>query len=353
MTIEETYAEIQALSEQASQYHTQGQHVLALECYQKAITLAAPLRDARLMAYLLAGAGGEHRDSDNYYHAIELMVAALALVPYEEDTLSQRAHIKKLLAITFRDVFGPKKVEVMQLLGESRADYAQIGDKSAEANVLQHIGLCYVELGRLPEADDMLQEAFQKAKVVNDLQLQGWILNNMAELEIERDEWGLAVDYAQKAREKVCAVQDLEGEADTLITEARIRLRMGQTEEALTAANRALEIYIQNKNLHRTIRARHHIAKILNKQRRLDEAAATLHEAMRTAERLDLRRYQALLYLDLGSTELERKNYGLALQHGIKARDIALEESLGDLLEDADDLLGRCPSTEGDHLDRS
>jgi tetratricopeptide (TPR) repeat protein len=350
MSVEEIYANILEQTDQASQYHRRGQHTLALQSYQKAIALAVTLGDSLLMAHLLAEAGGEHRDNDNYYHAIDLMLAALALVPDDPtnttDTIGLRARIKKLLAITFNDVYGASKSEVIQLLEESRADFARIGDKGEEGNVLQHLGDSYVELGRLSEADGMLQEALQKASEVNNVQLQGWILNDMAALEIEKEEWGLALDYTLKARGKVCTVPDLEGEADTWVTEARIRLRMNQTEEALLAANHALEIYIQNKNLRRSINAYRYVAQAFNKQDNSEEAINVLQKAMRIAERLDLPHYQVLLYIDLGKTEVVRKNYGIACQHALKAKNIIKENDLQNIEGNVDELLRNCSDTE-------
>ena len=79
MTAEEISAEIKTLIDQGADFHRQGRHALALQCYQKAITSARPSGDAGLMAFLLAQAGGEHRDCDNYYHAADLLLAALAL----------------------------------------------------------------------------------------------------------------------------------------------------------------------------------------------------------------------------------------------------------------------------------
>lgn len=346
MGVEDILAEIKALMEQGQRHHERGQHLLSLQCYQKAIPLAAPLGDASLMAALLQHAGSEHRDCDNYHHAVELLVAALALVPDIEEAIPLRASIKKVLAITFKDVFGPYKPEVLQLLEESRADYVHLGYEGQEANVLQHIGGVYIQTGRYAEADGVLQEALRKARAARDEQLVGWILDDMAELEIERNEWGTALEMARQARRKAQSVGDKEAEADTWITEGRVLLRMDQTDEALAAVGKALALYTDNQNLRRTIRARRHVARVLVRQGHLDDAVATLEAAMDTAARLDLRRDQAILHLDLGDVELARRNYGLAHQHTARARGLADDENLPDLLDNADDLLCRCHDEE-------
>jgi len=336
---EETLAAISKLIEQGQRYHEQGQHALSLEQYQEAITLARPLEDVALTAYLLQCAAGEHRDCDNYHHAVDLLLIALTIVQDIDELIELRASINKSLAITFKDIFGPQKPEVLQLLNEALAGCVQLGNQGQEANLLQHIGGVYVQLNRLAEADRTLTEAFDKARANNDIQLQGWILDNLAELEIERNEWGLALEYTRNARDKVCTVGDAEGEADTWITETRILVRMGQLEEAPDAAKHALELYIKNKNLRRSVRARRHIAKILVKSGQIDEAVATLHEAMKTATRLDLRHDQTILHLHLGAIELERRNYDLVDEHAVQARALAENEALEDLVVEADYLL--------------
>jgi tetratricopeptide (TPR) repeat protein len=346
MTAEQDLLEIKGLIDQGGGYHRQGRHAFALRCYQKAITLARPLDDNGLIAYLLAEAGSEHRDCDNYHHAADLLVAALAIVPNVESTLELRGSIKKLLAIVFEDIFGPQKPEVLKLLDESRQDYVRSSNVGQEANVLQHIGGCYIQLGRFAEADRVLTEALRKAAAASDVQLQGWIYDNMADLEIERNNWGQALEYTRTARDRAQAAQDLEGEGDTWVNEARVLLRMGHDEDALVAAHRALAIFIENQNLRRTIHARRQIAKGLVRLKRVDEALAALNEAMQTAARLDLRRDQTIVHLDLGQIELERQNYGLAHGHGVNARALADAEGLNDIVGEADDLLRRCYTKE-------
>lgn len=349
MAIEETLAEIKALMEECQRLHEQGRHLLSLQCYQKAVTLAAPLGDAGLMAVLFQHIGSEHRDCDNYHHAADVLIAALALVPDVEEAIPLRASIKKVLAITFEDIYGPYKPEVLQLLEEARADWEHLKHEGQEANVLQHMGGLYTQIGRYAEADRTLQEALRKARAAGDEQLVGWILDDMAELEIERNEWGVALDLTRQARNKAVLVGDREAEADTWVTEARVLLRMGHADEARSAADKALALYTENHNLRRTIRARRHIAKILAHQNQLPDAVQVLDQGMDTAARLDLRRDQALLHLDLGELELRRRNYGLAHQHAIRARALAEEENMPDLLRQADDLLRRCAEEERRH----
>jgi tetratricopeptide (TPR) repeat protein len=346
MDNEEIFEEIQRLIEDGHRYHERGQHALSLECYQKAIQRAVPLGDRGLMAYLLRHAASEHRDCDNYQHAADLVLAALAMVEGVDELIELRASIKKLLAITFSDIFGPRKPEVLKLLQESREEYAQVGDVGQEANVLQHIGGNYVALGQLAEGDGFLMDALNKACEADDVQLQGWILNTMAGLEIERGEWGLALEYARNAREKVLTVEDTEAEGDTWVTEARILRRMGHADEALQAAQRALDLYTNNENRRRSIRARRHIAKVLVAQEDLDEAVTMLEEAMHTATRLDLRRDQAIVHLQWADIERARQNYGLAHEHAIRARALAEDEGLDDLADAADDLLRQCREEE-------
>jgi len=349
MTTEQVLAEVKILIEEGARYHQQGRHALALQCYQKAISLAVSLNDAGLIAYLLSCAGGEHRDCDNYHHAADLLLAALAIIPDTNELTNLRAKIKKLLAITFVDIFGPQKSEVLQLLEEARQDCVSSGDIGQEANILQHLGGCYIGLNRLRDADSMLTMAFQKAQTANDIQLQGWIYDDMANLEIERNDWGMALEYTRTARGKAQIAQDLEGEGDTWVNEARVLLRMGQADNALLAAQHALEIYLQNQNLRRAVRAHRHVAKVLVRLGQIEDSVLALKEAMKIAVRLDLRREQALVHLDIAQIELDRQNYGLAHENGINTRAIAEAENLDDLTKAADDLLLRCRNNERLH----
>ncbi len=66
-----------------------------------------------------------------------------------------------------------RKTDVLRLLEESRDDYHKSGDVGQEANVMQHIGGCYLSLGRLSDAESILVDALRQAEVVHDTQLQG------------------------------------------------------------------------------------------------------------------------------------------------------------------------------------
>lgn len=349
MGIEDLVAEINELIEQGRCYHEQGRHQLSLQSYQKAIQLGLPLGNQILMASLLWCAAGEHRDCDNYHHAVDLLLPAMMMLPDIDEAIPLRANIKKVLAITFKDIFGAYKPEVLQLLEEARDDWVKLQQEIGEANILQHIAGVYIQTGRYPEADGMLQQALRKAQAANDHHLIGWILDDMAEVEIERSEWGTALELARQARRIAESVSDTEAEADTWITEGRVLLRLEKSEDALEAHKKALNLYTNNKNLRRAIRALRHIARVLLKMERLADAVNMLEEAMDIAARLDLRHDQAMLHLDLGEVELARKNYGLTNQHAARARGIADDQNLPDLLGHADDLLRRSYQAEHWH----
>lgn len=334
--------ELQKLIEECARYHQEGRHRLSLQCYQKAMALIAPSGDTVATAYLLSAIGIEYRDCDEYHHAAELLVTALLIVPKTEETAGLQASIKKKLAIVFEDIYGPQKPEVMQLLEESRNVYLQQKDLGQEANVLQHIGGSLVKLGRLIQAERVLTEALEKARAVGDVQVEGWIYDNLAGMEIERDDWGMALEYTRTAREKAHRVGDLEGEGDTWVNEARIQMRMGHPETALAHAEHALYLFTEAKCPRRSIRARRHVAKAYFKLEKMDDAIASLRKAMKTAAGLDLWHDQILLHLDLGAIELERRNLGFAHQHGIDARALAEREGMDDLVDEADELLSKC-----------
>ncbi len=49
--------DIRTLMEEAGGYHRQGKHALALDCYRKAVAIAAPANIPLLLAQLYAGTG--------------------------------------------------------------------------------------------------------------------------------------------------------------------------------------------------------------------------------------------------------------------------------------------------------
>lgn len=342
---EDLAKQIQGLILAGQQYHVQGRHDRALEQYRKAIALAAPLGDAGLMALLLWHAGTEYRDCDHYHHAAQLLGAALVMIPQqiqEPQVIALRAGIQKGLAITFTDIFGPQKPELLELLQQSCQQFRQLGQDGQVANVLQHIGGLYTALGRYAEADAALCEALTLARKAGDEQLEGWILDDMSDLEMERGDYAMALELAERARAKARTVGDREAEGDTWVTEARVRLRMGHLDEALVAAQTALDLYTENHNVRRCIRAHRAMAAVLTEMKQYDKAAEHLARALRLATRLDLYRDQAYVHLELAKVEQRRRNLGLAAQHAADARQLAAEQGWDDLLEQADEILRDC-----------
>ena len=51
----------------------------------------------------------------------------------------------------------------------------------------------------------VLQQALSKARAVGDVQLMAWVMNDIADVEIERDEWGTALELTRRARRLVLA----------------------------------------------------------------------------------------------------------------------------------------------------
>jgi tetratricopeptide (TPR) repeat protein len=330
------------LLKQCRSYHRRGQHVRALDCYRQCIAQTVTEQNPLLLAMLLAEAGGEYRDCDNYDHAIELLVAALALIPADDlAAASLRAQAKRMLAITFGDKYGPEKPEVLTLLEESRADCVASANLAGEANVLQHIGGCYLDLGRLDEADLTLGRALEKAAKADEEQLKGWIFNDLARLEIARNDWGQALQLARRSRAIAVAEQDREAEADTFMTEAQAQHRMGDWAVSMRLATHALTLYTGNQNLRSTILARRKLAQLAREHHDLVESRALLDQALNTSTRLHLERIQIQIHLDLAELEIDSHDYDAAHQHAIAARSLAEEEHLEELLHEADDLLRR------------
>jgi len=337
--------DIQSLIDSGRRFHQQGDHYRALLEYRKAFVLAMASANSGWMPLLYWLLGSEYRDCDEYHRAAEMLAAALAMlsgVEEKPEIIRLRASLRKTLAITLEDIYGAQKPEVLQLLEEARQEFQQLDEPEQVANICQHIGGVYLRMKRLGQADAALQEGLSLARQAGDAQLESWILDNMAHLEMEHGQYAMALELAERAREKALAVGDREAEGDTWVTEARVRLQMRHLEEAFSAAQTALDLYTENHNRRRSITARRALAAVLMEMKRYEEAVGHLSRALRTARQLDLCQEQAHVQLALAEVELARHNVGLAQEHASEARRLAHECDLDDLLDQADDLLRRC-----------
>lgn len=202
-------------------------------------------------------------------------------------------------------------------------------------------------MNRLEQADAALEEGLTLARQAGDEQLESWILDDIAHLEMKRGEYVLALELAERARKKALAVGDREAEGDTWITEARVRLKMCHLDEALSAARRALDLYTENHNRRRSITARRILAAVLMEMKRHDDAIEHLQRALRSVRQLELEPERAYVFMDMARLELARRNFGLARHYASEARRLAESLGLDDLVAEADDLLRRCLEEEG------
>jgi tetratricopeptide (TPR) repeat protein len=339
---------ISQLIEEGRQLHREGRHEHALRKYQKAIEHAHAHHDPRFVA-LLHLAAAEHRDCDRYHHAVELLLVALQFFTYDgnsndevpEGLLRARAEIKKLLAIIIEDVYGPRRPQVLQLLEESRREFAALNEPLAEANILDHIGGCYTTLGNLEAAELSLTAAYDKARAGSATQLESWILNSFARLAIKRADYGAAFDYADQALSRAQSIADAESEADALVVRSSVFQRTMQLPEARQSAERALALYIDIQDRRRSIRARRQLARVLALQGEQPRARTVLEEALHIASLLFLYGDQCAIHLQLGELELSEGNIIAVYSHISAARNVADTNDLFDLVDRADQLSRR------------
>lgn len=107
---------------------------------------------------------------------------------------------------------------------------------------LEGLGGVLFGLGRLGEAEQVLEDALDKSVADEDRLTQARILTRVSELRQRQSETGEAVDLADTALAIWREVEDPAGEADALINRGRIYVRTGRISEAFDDFAKAREI---------------------------------------------------------------------------------------------------------------
>jgi len=180
----------------------------ALEYNNEALRLANLLDNKELACFSLINFGTTYMGKNEYNEAEKYLNQALNLCEYSE---------KKSLLITiltnlgwiYQNIRGNYK-KAIEYYQEAEQISEDLGDVKNRRFSLSNIGSIYTKWGKFDEASKYFQQSLELS---DDLSDKAWVHAYMADMEIERANYGDALEYCHKAIQMFREINEEIGES--------------------------------------------------------------------------------------------------------------------------------------------
>lgn len=139
---------------------------------------------------------------------------------------------------------------------QSALDYEQLQDFASLGSVYESLATLYLQLGRSPEAEDVLRRRLAIARDTEDELGQIFALNRLAALLLVRGNPGAAQILSLEANRIAQQIGDPAGQGFALSNLGLISLQLGQTEEAIKQLEVAIDFLRRTSETPVAIRTR-------------------------------------------------------------------------------------------------
>ncbi len=273
-----------------------GRHEHVAPLYGRALALAREANDRRREAKVLISLGNAERLQGRMNEARREFEDALAIY----DALGERRPGPLLaeLGIVHRQTGA---------MDEARACYEralaadrEVGDRDAEAKVLNNLAILHAEQGRFDEARARFEESLAISRDLGDRRQTGLALSNLGCLNLEQGR----LDEAEEQLLAALAIHRDTGEraeeGHALGNLAGVHHQRGRLDDARAVCGAALAIAREVGNRRDEGSLLGQLGRIEHEQGRLDRARAAYDEALAIHRALGNRRYEGMVLASLG-----------------------------------------------------
>jgi len=299
----------------------------ALEYNNEALRLANLLDNKELACFSLINFGTTYMGKNEYDEAEKYLNQALNLCEHSE---------KKSLLITvltnlgwiYQNIRGNYK-KAIQYYQEAEQTSEDLGDVKNRRFSLSNIGSIYTKWGKFDEASRYFQQSLELS---DDLSDKAWVHAYMADMEIERANYGDALEYCHKAIQMFGEINEEIGESYIYHSYGRIYDALGRHEKALENFNLSSEIGLKYDLLADEGRVLISIGEVYQAWRKYDKALECYRQATQITEDLGDKLGYGCVLDSIGKLQEELGNYEESIDTLQQSRQIFEEMgSLGNL----------------------
>jgi DNA-binding SARP family transcriptional activator len=209
----------------------------------------------------------------------------------------------------------------------------RMGDRAAEAQARNDLGVVWRLLGRYPEAIAHYRESLAISRELGDRYGEGASLNNLAVIHERQGRHDEAVACLRASLAIDRELGDRHGQSTSLNNLSYVYLQLGRNDQALTGARESLAIYQELGDRHGCARALNNLAEVHERLGRYEEALACLRETLAIQRELGDRPGQAESLSSLGLVYRRQRRHDDALI--CQSEGLAIYQELGDPHEQA------------------
>jgi len=187
------------------------------------------------------------------------------------------------------------------------------------------LGIYHVYMGHYDSTEVYFLKAYEMRKQLNDSIGMGASLNNLGNVVMSKGDYDAATAYYIKALKLREQLNDSAGIASTTNNLGMIFYKQQKFKEAIQYYHQALAINNHQKILDKEILILINLGNIYDEMQQLDSSFHYYQVATTKAENFGDLRLIAMAYGNLGVTQHQLKNYGLAEKYMLKALKIRTE----------------------------
>jgi tetratricopeptide (TPR) repeat protein/CHAT domain-containing protein len=326
---------VSALGSAANSYYYLGNYERALESYQKALAINERLGDKLGAATQLQGLGNTYRSLGDFGAALDSYIKSLVLS--EEQASSKLSGAQTLGSIGLVRALQGQNSQALELFQKSLTQFDASGDKVGMARMLSLIGNVQFIQANYQQALDAYQKSLALREAMGDKTNSAHNLTGIGATYLALGNATAAVESYDRSLALLAAAGNQAAIANVLTKIAEAHLSTSNYQQALTASQRAVELAKQNESFNVQWYAMLESARAQRLLGRVDEARATLLEAISVVDSL---RSQPAIgepgsersgvgpFLALLELEIDQNKAAEAFQLAERAKLVALREML-------------------------
>jgi serine/threonine protein kinase/tetratricopeptide (TPR) repeat protein len=218
-------------------YHQTGNWKVAVDHYERALTLAGSEADLADQAAILNSLSLTLWYHDQYKEAYQraVRVRKLSGVPETERAVAA-SHLGMISWLMGR------LAEAEKWCRESSEALQNTADDAGLAGAYNRLGLVYFSQGRLAEAEEVFLSSLQLRQELEDIWGQAFCLNNLAKVAIDRGEFVQALSLLESAEELFQRIDSHDGLMVIYTNQGRMCLYQADAEQAMPYLTKALHL---------------------------------------------------------------------------------------------------------------
>ncbi len=265
--------------------------------------------------------------------------AALVAVAGHTATCGWPGHATRLSAILRRYVeTGGHYTDAVTIHTHARQAAREAGERAAEAQALNCLGLIDGRMGRYPEAAEHLQEALALFREADDRAGTARALTNLASAKWRQGQYLQAASHYRQALARFREIGDVIGEAHALNGLGLVDWQQGRYSRAADHFQEALALFREHRDQSNEAHALGNLGMVGGRLGRFPQAAEHLREALALLHEIGDRSGAASALTDLGSVACRQGHHQEAARHHQQA--LAQFREIGEKTGEAEALNG-------------